>query len=45
MLLREWIAKYVSALVLYLGYLWAIFDKDRQSWHDKIAGTVVVKVR
>lgn len=44
MLLREWIAKYISALFFYLGYLWAIFDRDRQAWHDKIAGTVVVRV-
>jgi uncharacterized RDD family membrane protein YckC len=26
-----------------LGYFWAIWDKDNQAWHDKIAGTVVVK--
>ena len=27
-----------------LGFLWIVFDDDRQAWHDKIAGTAVVKV-
>ena len=43
MLLREIIGKWVSGLVFGLGYLWAIWDKDGQAWHDKIAGTIVVK--
>ncbi len=43
MLLRETIGKGVSGLVFGLGYFWAIWDKDGQAWHDKIAGTVVVK--
>ncbi|MFO7568970.1 MAG: RDD family protein [Smithellaceae bacterium] len=25
-----------------LGYLWVAFDKKKQGWHDKIAGTVVI---
>ncbi|HNR59128.1 MAG TPA: RDD family protein [Methanothrix sp.] len=25
-----------------LGYIWVLFDKKRQGWHDKIAGTYVV---
>lgn len=40
--LREVIGKFVSGLVLYLGYLWAFWDKNRQAWHDKIADTYVV---
>ena len=43
MILRELIGKFVSSLVFGLGYFWAIWDKDNQTWHDKIAGTVVVK--
>lgn len=31
-----------SSLFLGLGYLWAIWDKDKQTWHDKIAGSIVV---
>jgi len=25
-----------------LGFIWAAFDKKKQGWHDKIAGTVVI---
>ncbi len=31
-----------SWIVLYLGVLWIIWDKRKQGWHDKAAGTVVV---
>jgi uncharacterized RDD family membrane protein YckC len=27
-----------------LGYFWSGWDAEKQGWHDKIAGTVVVKV-
>ena len=33
----------VSANVLYLGYLWMLWDKDRQTWHDKITRSTVVR--
>jgi len=33
-----------SVLVLGLGFFWAGWDRGKQSWHDKIAGTVMVKV-
>jgi hypothetical protein len=32
-----------SATVLFLGFLWTAWDGEKQAWHDKIAGTVVVK--
>lgn len=32
----------VSSLVISLGYLWAAFDPEKQTWHDKIASTYVV---
>lgn len=41
--LREIIGKYVSSLLLGLGYFWIIFDPKKQAFHDKIAGTVVIK--
>jgi uncharacterized RDD family membrane protein YckC len=41
--LREIIGKTVSFLVLFLGFLWIAWDKDKRGWHDKIAGTYVVK--
>ena len=38
------IARYLSAIVILLGYLWMLWDPEKQTWHDKIAGTVVVPV-
>ena len=32
----------VSSIVFCLGYIWVAFDKKKQGWHDKIAGTVVI---
>lgn len=34
----------VSTLPLCLGFFWIYFDKKNQGWHDKLAGTVVIKV-
>ena len=36
------IGKYISGIVILLGYLWMLWDKEKQTWHDKIAGSVVV---
>jgi uncharacterized RDD family membrane protein YckC len=33
-----------SFIVFFLGFFWAGWDREKQSWHDKIAGTVVVQV-
>lgn len=33
-----------SIVVLFLGFLWIAWDKDKQGWHDKIAGTCVLKL-
>jgi uncharacterized RDD family membrane protein YckC len=27
-----------------LGYLWMLWDKEKQTWHDKIIGSIVVRV-
>jgi hypothetical protein len=32
----------LSVAPLFLGFIWANFNKRCQTWHDKIAGTVVV---
>jgi len=37
------LGSFFSAAVLGLGFFWAGWSRDKQSWHDKIAGTVVVK--
>jgi uncharacterized RDD family membrane protein YckC len=42
-ILREVVGKFVSGLVFLLGYFWAIWDPQKQTWHDKIANTIVVK--
>ncbi|MBC7367961.1 MAG: RDD family protein [Undibacterium sp.] len=34
---------FLSLVVGGLGFVWVVFDSERQSWHDKIAGTVVVR--
>jgi len=36
------IGKYLSAIPLFLGYFWMLWDKEKQCWQDKIAGSVVV---
>lgn len=42
-LVGRYLAYYVSLLPLGLGILWVAFDKKKQGWHDKLAGTVVVR--
>ena len=43
--LREVVGKWISGLVFGLGYIWVAFDPKKQGWHDKLAGTYVVKTR
>jgi uncharacterized RDD family membrane protein YckC len=43
MLLREVVGKSISGLVISLGFLWIIWDREHQGWHDRIAGTLVLK--
>ncbi len=35
---------FLSLAVVGLGFIWIAIDDGRQSWHDKIAGTTVVRV-
>jgi uncharacterized RDD family membrane protein YckC len=35
---------FLSLVVCGLGFIWVVIDDDKQSWHDKIAGTTVVRV-
>ena len=42
-LIVRYIGYFISAFVFGLGFLWVAFDKRKQGWHDKIAGTLVVK--
>lgn len=33
---------WISALPIFLGFLWVLWDPKRRAWHDKIAGTQVL---
>ncbi|MCS7338537.1 MAG: RDD family protein, partial [Verrucomicrobiae bacterium] len=33
-----------SVIVFFLGFLWIAWDREKQAWHDKIVGTVVVRL-
>jgi uncharacterized RDD family membrane protein YckC len=39
------IGYYVSSLFFGFGFVSATWDKNRQAWHDKMAGTIVIKTR
>ena len=41
--LRGTLGYWLSGLIFSLGYLWALVDQDRETWHDKIFDTWVVK--
>lgn len=41
----RYFAYYVSMLPLFLGFAWIGIDMRKQGWHDKLAGTVVVRPR
>ena len=34
---------YFLSSIFLLGFIWVAFDRRKQGWHDKLAGTVVVK--
>jgi uncharacterized RDD family membrane protein YckC len=42
-LIGRYFAYYVSMLPIFLGFIWVGFDKRKQGWHDKLAGTVVIR--
>jgi uncharacterized RDD family membrane protein YckC len=43
--LVRYIGSFISSLALGLGYIWAIFDENNQTWHDKMAKTYVVNMK
>jgi len=42
MILRETLAKLLSALPLFMGFLWMVFRRDRRTWHDLLTHTYVL---
>jgi len=43
-LITRYIGYVVSALPVCLGYLWMLWDGRKQTWHDKMGGTLVVRL-
>lgn len=39
----RYFAYIASWLPLFIGFFWIAFDERKQGWHDKIAGTVVIR--
>ena len=42
--LREVPGKFISSILLCVGYLMVAFDSQKQGLHDKIADTYVIKL-
>jgi len=41
---RTLFAGFISANVFYLGFLWMIWDDEKQTWQDKVVKSIVIKV-
>ncbi len=42
--LIRYVGLFISFIVIFIGVIWVAFDPNKQGWHDKIAGTYVIKV-
>ena len=38
----RYVGRILSSIPLYLGYLWMLWDREKQTWHDKLSNAVVV---
>ncbi len=43
-LVVRYLGYFPGILALGVGFLWIAFDRRKQGWHDKLAGTVVVRI-
>jgi uncharacterized RDD family membrane protein YckC len=41
--LLRYVGLIISFAVIFIGVIWVAFDGRKQGWHDKIAGTLVVR--
>jgi uncharacterized RDD family membrane protein YckC len=39
----RYLAYFVSIIPFAVGFFWIAFDKRKQGWHDKLAGTIVIR--
>ena len=39
----RFVGYWICWITLFIGFFWVGFDSRKQGWHDKIAGTVVVR--
>lgn len=39
----RWVGYIINTICLNLGFIWVAFDGRKQGWHDKLAGTVVIR--
>ncbi len=39
----RYFGRILSSIPLGLGYFWMLWDRNKQTWHDKLASTLVVK--
>jgi uncharacterized RDD family membrane protein YckC len=40
----RWFGYWVSGFFFFFGFIWIAFSKQKQGWHDKIAGSYVIKM-
>jgi uncharacterized RDD family membrane protein YckC len=43
--LIRYVGLFLSFICFAIGVIWVAFDADKQGWHDKIAGTYVVRTK
>lgn len=43
--LLRYVGLIISFVVIFIGVIWVAFDGRKQGWHDKIAGTLVIRER
>jgi uncharacterized RDD family membrane protein YckC len=39
----RYVGYFINSVAFMIGWIWAAFDADKQGWHDKLAGTIVVR--
>jgi uncharacterized RDD family membrane protein YckC len=40
----RWVGYWVSGFFFFFGFIWIAFSKQKQGWHDKIAGSYVIRM-